>query len=128
MAKKKHTNAIMLLADTHLDAPLAANMEYKKLYNVIYENVERRLEACRMEEDDDGVMQFYEPDDLKWYLVELRKCIQPIMKLTGERENKIMESKVDIMKFMASQASMTKEQKEKIRRDTINVEFENCDD
>lgn len=109
------------LRTTDNTAVMVAQNELKKLYRVLEHKVNERLEACYTEEED-GHKIFYEPPDLKWYMQELRKAAETISKIEAKREETITKGKIDIMKMMAAQAKLSRKDREKIRREYIEVD------
>jgi len=114
--------SLITLDDADLTAPMVAKTEMNKIYNVLYDQVQKRLETCEAVPDGTGGIEFKEPADMKWYLRELRETAKVMATL--EQTEKTVEAKtaVDIMKIMAQQMKLSREEKEKYRRDIIEVQ------
>jgi len=114
--------SLITLDDADLTAPMVAKTEMNKIYNVLYDQVQKRLETCEAVPDGAGGIEFKEPADMKWYLRELRETAKVMATL--EQTEKTVEAKtaVDIMKIMAQQMKLSRKEKEQYRRDVIEVE------
>ena len=119
----KKTRALTL-RNVDKTAPMVAQEEMRGIYKVLENKVNERLEACYTEEDAEGHKEFYEPPDLKWYLQELRKTGEVISKLDVRREETHIKGKVNIMKIMAEQAKLSRDDREEARRKYVEVDVD----
>ena len=74
----------MITLDSDDTAIEVAKKEMHKLRNVFRDQLQQRLEARKVEEDDDGNKTFIEPPDTKWYLKEYRETLKVESQLEAE--------------------------------------------
>lgn len=116
----------LITLDTDLTAVEVAKKEIQKLRNVVRDQLQSRLEACKQEDDGDGNIMFIEPPDMKWYLKEYRETLKVEAQLEAEQKRDNRKAAIDLMGVMKQQMKMSPEEKAKYR--VIEVEVEEDDD
>lgn len=122
--RKRYLNVIMSLItlDSDLTAIDVARKEVQKLRVVIRNQLQKRLESCKQEEDVDGNALFIEPHDMKWYIKEYRETLKVEAQLEAETKRDEHKAAVDLVGIMQQQMKMKKEEKEKYRVIELDIE------
>ena len=117
----------LITLDSDLTAIEVAKKEVQKLRYVIRDLLQRRLEVCKEEEDDDGNILFIEPHDMKWYIKEYRETLKVESQLEAEKKRDEHKVAVDLVSLMQQQMKMDKKDKEKFRVIDIEHNSESSD-
>ena len=112
----------LITLETDLTAITVAKKEIQKLRAVVGDQLERRLKACSEVEDDDGNIMFIEPPDMKWYVKEYRETLKVEAQLEQETKRDTAKTAIDLISIMAQQTKLSRDEKEKYRREVIDVE------
>ena len=119
----------LITLETDLTAVEVAKTQIQKLRAVMGDQLERRLKACSEDVDDEGNVMFIEPPDMKWYMKEYRETLKVEAQLEQVKKRDEAKTAVDLISIMAQQTKLTRDEREKYRREVIDVEaHESSDD
>ena len=105
----------LITLDTDLTAVEVAKKEIQKLRNVVRDQLQARLEACKQEEDDEGNILFIEPPDMKWYIKEYRETLKVEGQMEVDQKREERKSVMDLMSVMQQQMKMSVDEKRDYR-------------
>ena len=114
----------LITLDTDLTAVEVAKKEIQKLRNVVRDQLQARLEACKQEEDDEGNILFIEPPDMKWYIKEYRETLKVEGQMEVDQKREERKSVMDLMSVMQQQMKMSVDEKRDYRIIDVEVDEE----
>jgi len=101
----------LITLETDLTAVEVARMQIQKLRAVVGDQLE-----------DEGNVMFIEPPDMKWYIKEYRETLKVEAQLEQEKKRDDSKTAIDLISIMAQQVKLTRDEKEKYRREVIDVD------